>query len=291
MAREHGIDRGVLAGKRFRQIFRGVWVVASVELTFEVLLSAAALVLPADAVVSHTSAMRLYGLEPRSNAKRGLLEFSTNSTAVTRLERVFLHRRLGRLHPSRVQGFAATGPDRTFVDCAGTLSLIELVQLGDFLVRTKQTSRGNLFDYAISRHIDGVRKARRALSYIRDGVESPLESVVRLMIVFARLPEPECNLDIFEGDRFLARGDLVYKEWKVLVEYDGWHHERDASQRQRDIGRRERLESAGWTIVVVTSGDLNRPREIPWRVHRALKSHGYAGRPPQMSIMWDKWFR
>ena len=38
---------------------------------------------------------------------------------------------VGRIHPRRVHGFAATGPDRTFVDCAGSLSLIELIQLGD----------------------------------------------------------------------------------------------------------------------------------------------------------------
>ncbi len=266
-----------------------MWLVADVELTFHVLLRAALLALPTDAVVSHTTAMQLYGLEPRLH-RRQRLEFSTNTSAVTRHRRIVLHRRLGLLHAHTLCGFAVTGPDRTFVDCAGSLSFIELVQLGDWLVNAGHTSRGNLFGYATERHLDGVRKARRAVVYVRDRVESPMETVVRLMLVFARLPEPECNLDIFEGSRHLARGDLVYKSWKVLVEYDGWHHERDAAQRRRDIERREGLEAAGWTIIVVTAGDLTKPREIPWRVHRALVARGYGGHAPQMSNVWDTWF-
>lgn len=288
-ARSHGFSRAVLAGKRFRQVFRGVWIAADVELTFHLVLRAAALTLPYDAVVSHTSAMKLYGLQPRLGRHQSL-EFSTNTTAVTRHRTITLHRRLGRLSPRVMHGFAVTGPDRTFVDCAGPLSFVELVQLGDWLVHTGHTTIDNLYEYAMTRHLDGVRKARRAVAYVRDRVESPMESVIRLMLIFARLPEPTCNVDLFNGSRHLARGDLVYAPWKVLVEYDGWQHERDAAQRAHDIRRRERLEEAGWTIIVITAGDLNRPREIPWRVHRALVARGYSGPSPQMSTIWDHWF-
>lgn len=289
-AREYGIGRGVLAGKRFRQVFRGVWIAAEVEITFEVLLRAAALTMPIDAVVSHTSAMRLYGLDPR-RGRHQQLEFSTNTTTVTRHRSITLHRRTGRLTPYKAREFVVTGPDRTFVDCAGSLSFVELIQLGDWLLHSRHSTVNDLFAYASARHLDGVRKARRALRYVRERTESPLETALRLMLVFARLPEPECNVDIFCGNQHLARGDLVYEEWRVVVEYDGWHHERDAAQRLSDIGRREHLEAAGWTIIVVTAGDLKRPREIPWRVHRALVAHGYAGGAPQMSVVWDKWFR
>ena len=85
------------------------------------------------------------------------------------------------------------------------------------------------------------------------------------------------------------RGDLVYETNKVLVEYDGWHHERDARQRQRDRKRREQLEAAGWRVIVVTSQDLNSPSLIPLRVHAALRDHGYRGPRPFTNAMWHRW--
>ena len=62
----------------------------------------------------------------------------------------------------------------------------------------------------------------------------------------------------------------MYRRHKVLVEYDGWYHERDAWQRQRDILRREALEAEGWRVIVVTSADMRHPKQIAARVARAL---------------------
>lgn len=95
---------------------------------------------------------------------------------------------------------------------------------------------------------------------------------MRWILVSAGLPEPELNVDIHD-DRgtFLARGDLVYRERKVLVEHDGWHHERDAWQRQRDVLRREALETAGWRVIVVTSADMRDPAGVIARVASALQ--------------------
>jgi hypothetical protein len=280
----------MLAGSRFRQLFRGVWISADVEITFRLLLSAALLALPQDVVVSHTSAMRLYGLEPRTG-RHPHLEFSTTRSHVTRHLGIVLHRRQRRISTIDVDGLTVTAPERTFVDCAGRLTFVELVQLGDWLIHTGRTSFDALVAYALDRHLHGVRRARRAVAYVRDNVESPMETIIRLMLVFARLPEPACNVALLDDDgHFLGRGDLVLARWKVLVEYDGWHHERSAAQRQQDIRRRERIEAAGWIVIVMTSADLGRAYEIPWRVHRAIATRGYAGRPPRMNVMWHRWF-
>ena len=289
MAIAAGLPVESLRGSRFRRLFRGVYVVADLVLTHTMWLHAAQLVLPPDALVSHTSAMRLYGFEPRRH--RDSLEFSTNASLVTRHSQIRLHRRLGRLTPYEVEGMVVTGPDRTFVDCATRLSFVELVQLGEWLLHTKATTIEALVAYAHARHLDGVRRARRVLKHVREGVESPRETLLRLMIVFARLPEPECNCDIFTHDgRFVARGDLPYLQFKVLVEYDGWQHERDARQRQRDRERREDLEAHGWRVIVATDEDLRHPRSVPWRVYTALKARGYDGRAPLMNETWMRWF-
>lgn len=177
------------------------------------------------------------------------------------------------------------------MDIATKVNLVELVTAAEWMIHRRMTSLESLADYAMNRHLDGVRATRRVLGLIRESVESPRESIVRLMIRFAHLPEPQCNQDIHSrAGVFLARGDLVYAQNKVLVEYDGWHHERDGRQRQRDIVRREALEAEGWRLIIVTAEDMKRPRVVVQRVHQALVERGYQGATPSFSIMWERWF-
>lgn len=250
-------------------------------------IQAALLVLPAGVAVSHTTALWLYRIDVGPWRP---LQFSTDSDAQAKRSGI-VHRRRGRLSPRTWRGLPVLGPDRTFVDCATQLGLIDLVIVGDWLLHLKLTDLKQLTEYVNSRHLDGVRRARRAVTLVREGSESPKETLIRLMIVFARLPEPACNKLILDDvGRFIARGDLIYFRWKVLVEYDGWQHERDPRQRQRDRERREMLEEHGWRVIVITSQDLRRPKAIPWRVHAALKARGYRGGPPHINVMWSRWF-
>ena len=284
-----GLSAKVLRGRRFRRLFRGVYVVATVEPTLRTWIAAALLLLPADAVVSHLTALRLWGFDPRRSDD---LEFSTNGTAVTVLPGVRLHRRQGRLTPEVREGIPVSGPDRTFVDCGTRLSLVQLVQVAEHLIHTGATTFDRLFVYCTERHLHGVRRARRAMALVVEGAESPMETLVRLMLVFARLPCPEPNVWILDDDGArVARADLLFARFKVIVEYDGWHHERSSAQRQRDRERREVLEGLGYRLIVVTSADLRTPRSVPWRVHAALIARGYGGPRPVTSDVWDRWFR
>jgi very-short-patch-repair endonuclease len=287
-ARALGITADVLRGPFYRRLFRGVYLAVHVELTFRVWLQAVLLVVPADAVFSHLTALRIYGFAARED---GAFHVSTRTTTHSRHAGVTTHRRLARIPQRRCSGVPVTDPDRTIVDVATKVSWVELIQAAEFMIYEGLTTLDGLVEFAISQHLDGVLRTRRALVLIREGVESPMETLVRLMIVFARLPEPECNVNIRDAmGRFVARGDLVYTDLRVVVEYDGWYHERTAEQRRRDITRRERLEAAGWRVIVITSGDLEDKREIVHRVHRALIQRGYVGRAPILNTMWDTWF-
>ena len=287
-AREAGISRSVLAGPRFQRIFHGVHIDASVSVDLRTRVQGARLILPPDAAASHTTAMRLHGFDLPGYPH---LEFSTNTLRQRRIPGVFVHRRRGELHPRPVHGLSTLGPDRTFVDVALQLRLPDLVAFGDHLVYRGLTTIDHLLQYVDSRHLDGVRRARRIARLLRSGAESPPETVVRLLLRFARLPEAEVNGVIHdEFGQFLARGDLVYRRWKVVVEYDGRHHERDARTREYDIRRRELLEAEGWIVIVVTAGDLNRSASIPTRVHSALVRRGYPGPAPVQSLLWSHWF-
>lgn len=287
-ARRAGISDAMLRHPRFRRLFRGVYALASVELNLALWCRAALLVSPPDAVLSHLTALRVYGL---AIGDPWPLHVSTRTATHTRHQGIRPHQRKRRIEAVRVDGLPVTSPERTLVDIATKVGLVQLVQACDWMIQRGCTTVDRLGAYAVASHLDGVRRVRRVLGYVREGAESPMETLVRLMLVFARLPEPRCNVDILDPlGRFVARGDLTYPEYLVLVEYDGWHHERDARQRQHDLIRRERLEAAGWRVIVITAADLHDKRATVQRVHRALVDRGYAGRPPHFSLTWDRWF-
>src|SRR6478672_3581325 len=60
----------------------------------------------------------------------------------------------------------------------------------------------------------GIRKAREALTLIRVGSDSPQESLLRLAMVRAGLPEPELNVPIID-DRGMPHHetDLSYRKY------------------------------------------------------------------------------
>lgn len=282
-----GVSRAVLRGPRFRTICRGVYLDTRLELTHQRQLDAFLLALPDGTVVSHVSAARLWGFDPTGFAD---LEFSTNARPPSVLPGVVLHRRQATITAYERAGLPVTGPDRTFVDCALTLSFMQLVQLGDHLVHVGATKVDVLTTYCHERHLHGVQRARRAVGWVRAGSESPRETLVRLLIVFARLPEPELNVWITDADgRRVARADMLYASFNVIVEYDGWQHERDSMQRQRDRERREVLEALGYRLIVITDADLRDPATIPQRVFNALVQRGYTGPAPVTSVMWKRW--
>lgn len=263
-----GVSRRVLQGKRFDQVVPGVYRCAASPLTFEMGVAAAVRAMPRGAAISHVSNLRWRGLEMRGEWP---IHVAVKSWSRQDIEKIFVHRYQRRPEVEVVRGVLLVTPERTFIDCGTMLSTSELVSVGDWMVQQRLTTPERLLDHAIRAHFDGVQRARKAAEQVRVGAESPPESALRFALVSAGLPEPEVNTDIVDGrGTFLARGDLVYRREKLLVEYDGWYHERSAEQRRKDILRRERLEAAGWRVIVVTAIDMRRPEEVVERVRRAL---------------------
>ncbi len=275
----------MLRGPHFVSVHRGVWRLTDTDLTFDLSVRAASLALPPGSAVSHVTALQWMGI---GVGRRTPLHFSICSTAQV-MHDIVLHRRLGRLAPRELHGLSVLGPDRSFVDSATLLSVRDLVRAGDALVRAGLTSTEQLLDYTMSSHLDGVVRAREAALLVRGRVDSPRETDVRLLLVLAGLPEPLINVNVFDdAGSWLARGDLVIPELRLIIEHDGWHHERDAEQRQKDHLRRERIEAAGWTLIVITAADFQHPTAIVARVYEAMVRHGYAGPPPFLSGQWHR---
>lgn len=269
-ALDAGLTDRVLAGRRFVRVHPGVYRTADTEPTLRLLVDAARMTLPPGAALSHLTNLRWRGLEIGSTTP---LHFATNHPHQGVRDGIRLHRYRHSVVMEVDAGVLLTPPARTFVDCATLLGPRQLLRVGDWLVGQKLVSVAELREHARTCHLDGVRRARSVAAIVAENVASPRESDVRWWLHTAGLPEPEVNADIVDGHgRWLARGDLVYRRWKVLVEYDGWQHERDARQRQWDHLRREQLEAAGWRVIVITAEDMKNPQTVIIRVRQALSA-------------------
>lgn len=282
-----GVSWKALQGRQYVRLFTDVYVWVGVDVGLLVLVRAALLRLPTDAVASGVTAARLWGFDPSGHRE---LHFSTCQDARVRLP-VRLHRHVRPIDQVLRDGVPVTSAERTVVDCARELGLVQLVQLIDHLVNVGALTRDRLLGYCWGRPYHGVVRARRALVLAADGAESPRESVLRMMIVLARLPAPHVNAVVHDRDgRFVARVDLLLAEWRVVVEYDGRHHETDPRQWLRDRLRREALEALGFRVIVVSAPDLDEPARVVLRIHEALVAGGYDGPAPVLNVMWHRWF-
>lgn len=265
-----GVTGRMLSGRRFVRITRGIHRTSDTAPTFELLVHAMRLALPPGAILSHVSALRWCGFTIGPELP---IHFATNHRHQHPRDEVVLHRHLHPVAALVSRGVPITPPARTFVDAATQLDDRRLLRVGDWLVGSGAVTPDELRLYAAESHLDGVRRARRVADLVTECVASPRESDLRWTLHRAGLPRPEVNVDILDAEgRWLARGDLVFRDQQVLVEYDGWQHERDARQRQWDIHRREQLEAAGWTVIVVTAADFSRPWTIVARVRQVLRA-------------------
>ena len=121
----------------------------------------------------------------------------------------------------------------------------------------------------------GVRRLREILPLIDGKAESPPESLTRLLLIDAGLPSPDTQVHVFdERGGFIARCDLGWRKWKVIVEYDGEDHWTRA-RRANDIERYALLEELGWMVVRVGADLLNRhPDVLVDRVRQKLRAAG-----------------
>ncbi|MEL4319625.1 DUF559 domain-containing protein [Leifsonia sp. YIM 134122] len=128
----------------------------------------------------------------------------------------------------------------------------------------------------------GCRTLKAALLAVRAGTDSAPETELRLDLVELGLPEPEVNGIIRATDgRQIAIGDLVFRRYRVLVEYDGEQHRSDARQYHRDVDRLDDVAEEGWRVFRVnkTHRGIRRQRVLE-RVRAALIARGWTPDEP-----------
>ena len=280
-----GIPLRELRGSRFRRIFTGVYVDARVPDHPLVRAQAALVIHPPSAFASHVTAARVLGLPVPPHPA----EHVTVLCAADRSKRQGITCHVGPPDDVvQVSGVRVSRPHRMFIELASLLSLVDLVVVWDALVRQRLTTPEALLEACRASQERHASAAARAAAFVRQEVDSPMETRLRMLIVLAGLPEPEVKHKIRDVDgRVRRRFDLSYPSIRLIVEYDGRQHIEVKENWLTDLDRREELDETGWRIVVVTSdGIYKHPAATVLRVHRALRAQGWRGLPTRTSDAW-----
>ncbi|RZS68667.1 uncharacterized protein DUF559 [Agromyces ramosus] len=279
--RAAGLGDERMRGRDLVRPFRGVRVVASATPDLELRCRAYCVRMRSCEVFSHRTAGALHGLpiRPRDDGRLDVAAFEPHG--VPRASGVRGHRvRHCDIRAELVRGLQMVSAVDAWCQLAAELGHRDLVVLGDALVRrSSPIATMDVLAAAVGRRgaRRGFRRLVHALRAVRARTDSPAETLLRLDLVEYGLPEPEINVDILDRHgRRIAIGDLVYRDYRVIVEYDGEHHRTDRRQYARDVDRLDDLAREGWRVIRFNAEHVGvRRRERLMRVHEALVAAGW----------------
>ena len=274
-ARELDVARSRLRGSSTAHPFRGVYGEACADDSLLSRAFAVARILPPSARFSHATAALLLGAPIRPTDDLHVTVPRGQATP-RRRPGLITHERLRPDDPVLVAGVAVTSPAQTFIDLAPTLSLDDLVVLGDYFVRHQTTAAALAAHVAASpRGTRGVVRARQALALVREGVDSPPETRLRLAVVRDGLPEPAVNPVVRDAaGEWLGKPDLGHLRAKVATQVEGDVHRTTRRRWRQDIARDEAFRDNGWIVLRTTSDDVHHPGPYLQRLRSALRRRG-----------------
>ncbi|KJL31588.1 hypothetical protein RS83_00453 [Microbacterium oxydans] len=188
-----------------------------------------------------------------------------------------------------VEGLPVSSPASTWAMMAATLSVRELVILGDAVVRVPRDNQarrrperalatvGQLLAATAAGPRRCVGRLRDAVGRIRTESASPLETEYRLDAEDAGVPDAELDVEIRDArGRLLGVTEFEYPEYGVLVEIEGDHHRTSRQQWHRDIEKYAAYVALGFEVVRLTSAHIRGERPTATAIVRdALIRRGW----------------
>lgn len=278
-----GISGRMLRGQRFIRVLPTVYRHRDHEMTPDDWVSAAGLALPDRAHLTGITRIQQLGLD---YGPRLPVRFVIEGDHHLAFEHVFLHR-TKRLPPTDEAGVT---PAAAFIAYCRRARVIDAIKVGDWLLHHGHMSLRELLDLAlVDTWRDGADEALWILDHLDGDSRSLPESETRVLLEFAGLPPAVVNRRLpIEGT--IVIGDLVYLEWRVVVEYEGSHHQEDRGQYVSDIGRYAVMRRHDIGYVQVTKEMLTHARIVVGEVHRELIGRGYDGPSPEFGPRWRTLF-
>ena len=217
-----------------------------------------------DAVLSHDSAAALWGLTPTPS----FVALTVIGRTVKRQTDVRVHRvkaldiRDVRMH----QGFPATSPARTLIDCATTPNIDRLLNEARVLKLVKDADIHAAMERSPGR--TGVKALRALLEAEKDAgyTRSRAERLLKRIVRDSGIERPTFNTHV-EG----VEVDAYWPRLKLVIEVDGYQFHGHYRAFQRDRAKGNRLVAAGYVLLRFTWHQLTkRPMVVLAEVARTL---------------------
>jgi very-short-patch-repair endonuclease/predicted transcriptional regulator of viral defense system len=260
-------DRG-----RLHSVHRGVYSLVGARARPPLAAERAALLACGPtAVLSHGSAARVHGFRVQDIGEVQVTVVGHRRSHPGLI--VHASESLGRADTTRVAGLPATSIARTVIDHGATLSDRACEHLVDEALR--RTSRAKLRAVVI-RHAGrpGARRIAVLLDPERPSSDTWSHREERLLQLIRRggLPAPEANVAL---GRFIP--DLLWREQRVIVEYDSDEFHSGPAARRHDGVRHNTFTAWGYRVIHVTRADLDeRPEQVLVLIASALACAGTA---------------
>lgn len=292
-----GVPRRGFDHWSLRRPFIGVRINDELPDDLLTLCRAASLVLPPGAAFSHRTAVALWDLPrpltrtagtfpPLSTLPSGQLVLTVAAPRGPVAPRRRGLEVCGRVDPStvvRVRGVPAVSLEVVWCDVAPTLGDVDAIVLGNAVVSRRRGPGLLLAEVERRAGGRGVVRLRALVPRLRWPVRSPMETVWRLDVAAAGIPEPLLNAPIHDGaGGWRGAPDLQWPEVRVASEYDGDGHLTSRRRWREDVARQALMEDEGWWVQRVTAADVGpRSHAAIDRLWRTLHERGLRGLPPR----------
>jgi very-short-patch-repair endonuclease len=262
------IDYRIAVG-RLRLIHRGVYAVGHHRIQPEGIWLAAVYAGGGEAVLSHRSAARLWGLLPWE----GEIEVTTPTKRRNRTDIHYIRASVDAVERTVHRAIPVTTVARTLLD----LGAVDGPRVPKAL---EQAEVLRLLDVSELRHLvdrhprrpgtSALRSALQAMVGWRGITRSELELRFRSLVADAGLPAPEMNCALRLGS-LVIEADAVWHDARLIVELDGYAYHRTAAAFERDRQRDRVAVAAGWRVIRITWRQLaERPDDVVADLARAL---------------------
>ena len=251
---------------RLQRLCRGVYFVGPGPVPARSLAKAAAASFTACVYVSHAWAAFLHGFV---RAPQPPVDIVVPGAARVRVKGIRVHRSRTLEPPDLTErwGIPVTSAARAILDIAATSTLPQLERVIADAQVAKAVTDAQLDD-VLSRA--GRRRAattlRRALAGANGLTLSEAERILRRLLHRAGLPQPATNHPI---GRY--RADFCWPEAMLVIEFDSFAYHAHRRAFHHDRRRNAVLTAGGWSVMQITSEQLERePLAVVARIAAAL---------------------
>lgn len=215
--------------------------------------------------LSHESAASLWGLTVREPRLVHVTAPHDLRSPVVWL-RTHCRQPLPRRMLRERRGLWVTSPSRTLLDIGAILEPLELEGMVQRALQRRLTTPHELktmLGGIDTQSTPGTGRLASVLSICHENRSRQLALERRLFARLRRLgiPEPECQYEVLDGARLIARVDFAWPEARVIAEGDSYWIHSSRESWSSDLERYNALVLSGWLVVRLTWADLENPSD------------------------------